>query len=119
MSKEDIRIKVTFGEEGSAPELEVITPLHSTAGIRMWAALASLRINPLSAYLVRTDTRLIAHVKLAEYNGAPLAQHRATEAMGLLRERLCDAYDSESKSPPRFARIGLREQSTRELPASA
>jgi hypothetical protein len=88
MTKQDVRIKITFVPDGHA-ELEVSTPIHSHAGFRMWAALAGLRINPMSAYLVRSATRLIANVKLTEYDGSPIAQHRAGQVLNVLKERLC------------------------------
>lgn len=88
MNRNDNCIKITFGDPGSAPELELNTPLYSTAGTRMWAALASLSVSPISAFLVRNDNRLITRVKLTDRRGAPLSQHRAVKVMGVLKERL-------------------------------
>ncbi len=87
MTNPDVRIKIVFAADGYT-ELEVSTPIHSSAGFRMWAALASLRINPMSAYLVRSQARLIANVKLTEYDGSPIGQNRAGEVLNLLKERL-------------------------------
>jgi hypothetical protein len=109
MSKHDKRIKITFAESGNAPELEVTTPVHCNAGTRMWTALASLRINPRSAYLVRTGPRLIAHVKLTERDGTPLSQHRAVEVMSLLKERLFGRYDDDVVTQASLVRGGHRD----------
>jgi len=87
LTKQDVRIRITFSPDGYT-ELEVSTPIHSQAGLRMWAALASLRINPTSAYLVRSEKRLIANVKLTEYDGSPLGQSGAGEVLNALKERL-------------------------------
>jgi hypothetical protein len=99
MNGNDHRIKITFGDRGSAPELEVNTPLHSNAGTRVWAVLASLRINPSSAYLVRSECRLITRVKLTERNGMPLSQHRAVKLMRALKDRLLSAGADHSIAP--------------------
>jgi hypothetical protein len=96
MSREENRIKITFGDTGSPPELEVSTPLQSNAGTRMWPALASLRVKPSSPYLVRNESRLIIRVKLNDRNGKPLSQHRAVQVMGALNERLSDGGTDQS-----------------------
>ena len=99
MTKQDVRIKITFAPDGYT-ELEVSTPIHSQAGFRMWAAFAGLRINPLSAFLVRSDTRLIANVRLTEYDGSPLGQNRAGQVLNVLKERLCSPHEPRSATGP-------------------
>jgi hypothetical protein len=66
----------------------------------MWAALAGLRINPLRAYLVRSDSRLIANVKLTEYDGSPLGQRRAGQVLNVLKERLCSPQEPRRATRP-------------------
>ena len=106
----DIRIKMTFAEESGPTELEVSTPIHSEASFRMWAAFASLRVNPISVYLVRSDARLIAHVKLTECDGSPLAHDRAAGVMNLLEQRLFGPNDGEAGAPPHLDSGGAGER---------
>jgi hypothetical protein len=75
-------------ETDGVVELEMSTPLHSEAGIRLWATLASLRINPFQARLQRRDERLVASVRLAEYDGSPITAVRVGEILSVLQRRL-------------------------------
>jgi hypothetical protein len=96
------RVKVTFAEDRSAAELEVSTPVNCNVGLQIWAVLSSLRIRILSAYVVRNGRCLVAHVKLAEYGGAPLTEQRATQLINLLKQRVSRATESDAVARPRL-----------------
>jgi hypothetical protein len=86
MNKAEIRMRVP--DTGGVVELEMSTPLHSEAGIRLWATLARLRINPFQARLQRRDERLVASIRLAEYDRSPITAVRVEEILGVLQRHL-------------------------------
>jgi hypothetical protein len=100
MAKVQIRLTLPDNGVGGA-ELELNAPFQSEAAVRLFAALASAGVNPLSDYFVHAGDRLIAHVKLSEHDGSTLSQRRAAEVLRAVEQYLTCQITAGDNGPPK------------------
>lgn len=64
-----VDIQLRFSDQGGAPSLEIRCAPESAVALSMWTVLESLGMKALSPYLIRKGERLIAHMKVASFDG--------------------------------------------------